>query len=284
MQKGATLGAKHIFLCCFVREVYRMAILMVRITPSLDYEDLPCSMVAISCAKCELIEEKTSHANGYMTLNDNNAFIRKHLTIVKYKYYRRNERIKLKDLHIKGKAIVLVLGHYIYLKNETYWSFFDNEDDEVVAYWLLPDNDKKVHRVSFICNSDVEISDSSYFENIIFEIMGEGYTTFLSPLRNDYEILAAESVLALKKAFPELKLICVLPKSLTESDSDKQNTGKIINHSDFKTDLDITEHLECNKWLIDHSNKIVVSWSDKNDNDSTVSYAVEQSVYVNFIT
>ena len=35
------------------------------------------------------------------------------------------------------KAIICLLGHYIYAERENYWLFFDNETDPVVCVWWL---------------------------------------------------------------------------------------------------------------------------------------------------
>lgn len=32
---------------------------------------------------------------------------------------------------------VCLLGHYIYIDNDNYYSFFDNDEDEVVCIWWL---------------------------------------------------------------------------------------------------------------------------------------------------
>ena len=59
------------------------------------------------------------------------------LPIKKRINYKRGERPKLKDLHLLGKAIVCVYGHFVYLDHEAYWSFFNNEEDEVVSLWVI---------------------------------------------------------------------------------------------------------------------------------------------------
>lgn len=110
---------------------------MKQIIPDNKYNGLPCSIVAVSCAKKELVMTSTSHTDGWMTLKDNNKYVRENLDVKKYVYYKRNERPLLKDLHLTGKGIVVVLGHCVYVDREEYYSFFDNENDEVVAVWFL---------------------------------------------------------------------------------------------------------------------------------------------------
>ncbi len=114
---------------------------MERIEPKRYLSGIPCSIVAVTTA-CDLLKGTTYtdnppmlRENGYTTLAETNKYIRANLNVKKATYYTKKERPKLKDLHLNGKAIVTVLGHYLYLDNETYYSFFDNENDEVVQVW-----------------------------------------------------------------------------------------------------------------------------------------------------
>ena len=113
---------------------------MIRETPNDDLTNTPCSVVALACAvggKENLQGYPVLKKNGYATLASNNKWIRQNLKIKKRTDYKRGERPKLKDLHLDGKAIVVVLGHCIYLDHERYWSFFDNENDDVVTTWEI---------------------------------------------------------------------------------------------------------------------------------------------------
>ena len=102
----------------------------------------PCSVVAVACALGRMPDGVPGYlqklkADGYAPLNTANRFIRDNLPIRKRIDYRRGQRPKLRDLHLDGKAIVCVYGHLIYLDHESYWSFFDNEKDDVVAVWII---------------------------------------------------------------------------------------------------------------------------------------------------
>ena len=114
---------------------------MERIIPDQFLSGMPCSIVAVACAKGEMPDiteySRKLKSDGYASLNVANRFIRDNLDIRKRTDYKRGQRPKLKDLHLKGKAVVCVYGHLIYLDGETYWSFFDNEDDDVVTVWLI---------------------------------------------------------------------------------------------------------------------------------------------------
>ena len=117
---------------------------MKRIMPSVpdyDLNNLPCSIVAVSCALGYVPDfteyMKKLKSDGYATLNASNRFIRDNLDVKKRTDYKRGQRPLLKDLHLDRRAIVCVYGHLVYLDHETYWSFFENEDDDVVAVWEL---------------------------------------------------------------------------------------------------------------------------------------------------
>lgn len=121
---------------------------MNRIIPPSDLNGLPCSVTAVSCVLGRIPEDtpvylKKLKSDGYATLQTANRFIRDHLPVRKRIDYRRGERPKLRELHLDGKAVVCVYGHLIYVEGETYHSFFYNENDDVVAVWLLKEKNGK---------------------------------------------------------------------------------------------------------------------------------------------
>ena len=119
---------------------------MTRITPSSFYEGLPCSVVSIGCAM-EKLQGKFSYdkiktfseslTDGYATLKSTGEQIRRFLPVRKYTYYPRDQRISLKDWWCGKTAIVCILGHYVFTHGDCYYSFFDNDNDKVVAVWEI---------------------------------------------------------------------------------------------------------------------------------------------------
>ena len=113
---------------------------MIRKLPKDTFLNVPCLVTAVCCAlndtRC-LVDYPDLRMDGYATLASANKWIRRNLSVTKRTDYKRGERSKLKDLHLDGRAIICVLGHYIYVDGETYWSFFDNEYDDVVTVWKL---------------------------------------------------------------------------------------------------------------------------------------------------
>ena len=98
----------------------------------------PCLLVAVASALGRRPEGKAElRDDGYATLRAANKFIRANLPVARRRDFKRGERPKLRELSFAGKAIVCVLGHYIFLDGDDYWSFFDNEEDDVVAVWEL---------------------------------------------------------------------------------------------------------------------------------------------------
>ncbi|MBQ6129722.1 MAG: hypothetical protein IJI51_08690 [Lachnospiraceae bacterium] len=116
---------------------------MKRIDPQNSLKELPCSVCAVASALDGVLPEDTDFYisklkdNGYASLTLANAYICNHLKVKRRDSFKRGLRPKLKNLHFGGRAIVCVYGHYIYLDHEDYWSFYNNEDDEVVAVWEL---------------------------------------------------------------------------------------------------------------------------------------------------
>lgn len=115
---------------------------MIRNEPQSALHGYPCSVVAVASALGRLPDGTPEYlqklkADGYATLQIANRFIRDNLPVKKRTDYKRGQRPKLKDLHLDGQALVCVYGHMIYLDHESYWSFFANEEDDVVTVWLL---------------------------------------------------------------------------------------------------------------------------------------------------
>lgn len=121
---------------------------MRRIKPKDFYLDLPCSVVSIGCAaemlygsfdygKIKEFSEQASANGNYATLRSVNVQVRKFLNVKKYTYYTRAERKTLKECCSGKTAIVCVYGHFVFVNGDSYYSYFDNDNDKVVAVWEL---------------------------------------------------------------------------------------------------------------------------------------------------
>ena len=118
----------------------------MRHEPNPKYHNFPCSVVGTGTAyeyltgnSFPMIMPKGIKDNGYLPLADEDAYIRQFLMVKKKKYYQRKDRITLSHFlsDYKGAAAVCVLGHFIFVDNGNYWSFFDNDEDPVVCVWYL---------------------------------------------------------------------------------------------------------------------------------------------------
>lgn len=118
------------------------------IVPKSFYEGLPCSVVSIGCAseklrgsfdydKIKSFSEIASANDNYATLRSVNEQVRKFFNVKKYTYYTRAERKTLKECCSGKTAIVCVYGHFVFVNGDTYYSYFDNANDKVVAVWEI---------------------------------------------------------------------------------------------------------------------------------------------------
>lgn len=118
----------------------------MRRIPRLEYEALPCAYVATGCAYEDIFKKNFEEPmldelrdDGWSTLDNTNKYIRRLLPVQKKVYYKRSERMTLGAFLADNakRCIVCVYGHFIYVNEQDYWSFFENEDDEVVCIWYL---------------------------------------------------------------------------------------------------------------------------------------------------
>ena len=120
---------------------------MKRITPNRDYEELPCSIVAVGCAlnisaweAVFTLKSPDLHNDGYLSLDAMNRLIRANMTVTKRENFKRGERPALRDFahsHLGQRAVICVLGHYLYFDGRDYHSFLWNGGDPVVSVWYL---------------------------------------------------------------------------------------------------------------------------------------------------
>lgn len=118
----------------------------MRFTPDEKFLEFPCSYVGTGCAYEDIYEmpfepdlPEGLREDGYLSLDSEDKFLRKFLPVRKKQYFRRKERIPLREFLAANteKCAVCVYGHFIYVSGHNYWSYFDNEDDMVVCVWYL---------------------------------------------------------------------------------------------------------------------------------------------------
>lgn len=123
-----------------------MAKEIVRKEPDKKYRGQPCSVTCVGTAydhihtwPFTIIKPEGMRYDGYLRLRDMNQFAREYLPIAKRIDFKKNERPRLKEFlqTNETRCCICVLGHYLYADAQTYWSFFDNDDDKVIAVWYL---------------------------------------------------------------------------------------------------------------------------------------------------
>lgn len=108
--------------------------------PDPVYLGVPCSMVAVGTASGAFPPKPAGlNSTGYLPLAAMDRFCRSRLPIARAVYYRRGERPSLKEFleQNNDRAIICVLGHFIYADGSTYWSFLRNAKDPVLKVWYL---------------------------------------------------------------------------------------------------------------------------------------------------
>lgn len=120
----------------------------MRLAPDEKYRSLPCSYTAVGCAYEDITGKKFSaempaglKTSGYLTLEAENKFIRKHLPVSKKQYFPRSDRVTLREFlnSNSGCCVICVTGHYLYARGAHYMSFYHNEGDSVVCAWHIKD-------------------------------------------------------------------------------------------------------------------------------------------------
>ena len=120
--------------------------MITRVPPNKRFLNKPCSYVGVGIAYEKLnksifkgeVSEKCDNT-GYLSLNNANEYIREYLPVKKKAYYKRGERPILEDFLASNydRCIICVYGHFIYADGDKYWSFFNNDKDEIVCVWYL---------------------------------------------------------------------------------------------------------------------------------------------------
>ena len=118
----------------------------MRIVPKEKFYGYPCSYVGVGCAYEDIYKKpfdedlsEDARNDGYLTLDGANKYLRKYIPVRKKDYYKRNERMLLCDFLQDNteKCLVCVLGHFVYVCGQDYYSFFRNENDPVVCVWYI---------------------------------------------------------------------------------------------------------------------------------------------------
>lgn len=118
-----------------------------------------------------------------------------------------------------------------------------------------------------------------------------GLTTFLTGMAEGFDMIAAETIIKLKKDFPEVKLIAVIPCKDQEkrwSLSQQERYWNIVTQCDDKIILSDHYYADCmndrNKFMVDHSSVCIACWNgQRSGTGNTVRFAKENGCKVRVI-
>ena len=119
-----------------------------------------------------------------------------------------------------------------------------------------------------------------------------GYTTFITGMAYGVDIIAGEVVLSLKKQYPGLKLIAVVPFQGVEARWDEQWIARfysLLHQADYvKTICDKytpDAYQKRNKWMVDHSNRVIAVFNGEPSGTKTlIDYALKKTVPVELLS
>lgn len=135
---------------------------------------------------------------------------------------------------------------------------------------------------------DKSSKDYIDFENAlykeIFSVYSCGVKTFISGMAMGFDIIAAETVLRLRRAKPEVKLVCAIPFKNQAKDFPndwKQRYFEILDAADdiiyVSEEYNRGAYFKRNKYMVDNSD-IVITWFDGRTGGTanTIDYAIRK--------
>lgn len=126
----------------------------------------------------------------------------------------------------------------------------------------------------------------------IIKAIQNGYTTFISGMALGFDIIAAETVLELKKDFSHIKLIGALPCKTQDrfwKEKDKQRYNAVLKNLDgvrciYDEYIGASCMQERNCYMINNSSLVIAYLNNKKGGtNNTIEYARKQNVKVVFI-
>lgn len=123
----------------------------MRFEPHPKYHGHPCSYVGTGCAYEDVYGKPFDKPlppglkdDGYATLETENKYLRSIIPVRKKQYFRKGERPILKNFLLQNseRCCICVYGHFIYANEHDYWSYFNNDNDEIVCIWYLKEAGK----------------------------------------------------------------------------------------------------------------------------------------------
>lgn len=133
------------------------------------------------------------------------------------------------------------------------------------------------------------------FKRDLFEILKNailfGVETFLTGMAQGFDLIASEIIIQLKKDFPNVKLVAVIPcKDQTKNwrANQKERYYQILNYCDEKIISSEKYYDGCmnyrNLWMVQHSNICIACWNNKRSGTyNTIKFAKENGLKLKII-
>lgn len=123
----------------------------MQIIPNERFNGMPCSMVALYYAYKNIYNQRIAvneiiktRPDGYLALAKMNNYINMFFKVKKAQQYGSAKSFTLKEFLQTNdkKAILCLLGHYIYVDGKNYFSFFNNLYDKIVKIWYVEERNE----------------------------------------------------------------------------------------------------------------------------------------------
>ena len=150
----------------------------------------------------------------------------------------------------------------------------------------MTEEEKRKHRVCFTGHrpEKLDMSKGKVKTALLKEIItaiDDGFNVFISGMARGVDMWAAEIVLGLKKAHPQIKLIAAIPFEgfeLKWSNESKKKYNEILKMADYIKyvcpNFSYNSYQKRNEWMVDHSARVIAVWNgEKSGTKNTVDYA-----------
>lgn len=139
---------------------------------------------------------------------------------------------------------------------------------------------------AFTGHRDLEDLDIALLDRVILHLVKNGCKKFLCGMARGFDLTAAESVMALKKDYPDIELVACVPCDGQEryfSSGDKARYERIIKNCSRVVNLSESYYHGCmharNRYMVDNSDVVVCYLRKKTGGTYyTVKYAEKKGV------
>lgn len=110
---------------------------MIRMDPAKELVQEPALVSAVTMALGEKPKNAPELNNGWASLEAADAWISQNLMVRSVVDYRKPFRPKVQDFSMTGRAIACVVGSFVYVEGNQYWSFEDLAMRSIIRVWII---------------------------------------------------------------------------------------------------------------------------------------------------